>query len=54
MITVSKEIKEACPGFAGVAVYAEVKNTVYCEGLWEEINAFTEELTSTTDRKSVV
>ena len=46
MITVSKEIKKACPGFAGVAVYAEVKNTAYCEGLWEEINAFTEELTS--------
>ena len=53
MITVSKEIKEACPGFAGVAVYAEVKNTVYCEGLWEEINAFTEELTSTTRMEDI-
>ena len=53
MITVSKEIKEACPGFAGVAVYAEVKNTAYCEGLWEEINAFTEELTSTTRMEDI-
>lgn len=47
-ITVSPEIKEACPAFAGVAVYAEVKNCVYNDGLWEEIKAFTEELTSTT------
>lgn len=47
-ITVSPEIKKACPGFAGVAVYAEVKNCTYNDGLWEEINAFTEELTSTT------
>lgn len=47
-ITVSKEIKEACPVFAGAAVYAAVKNSIYSEGLWEEINAFTGELTSTT------
>ena len=37
-IKVSQEIK---------AVYAAVKNTAYCEGLWKEINAFTEELTTT-------
>ena len=48
MITLSSEIKAACPGFAGVAVYAEVKNTVHSEGLWEEIDAFTRELTSNT------
>ena len=30
-IIVSKELKEACPVFAGVAIYAEVKNTSYCE-----------------------
>ncbi|NDV81108.1 B3/4 domain-containing protein [Bacteroides sp. 51] len=47
-ITVSPEIKEACPAFAGVAVYAEVKNCTYNDGLWEEIRAFTEELTATT------
>lgn len=47
-ITVSKEIKEACPVFAGAAVYAAVKNSAYSQGLWEEINAFTQQLTSTT------
>lgn len=46
-ITLSKEIKEACPGFAGVAVYAAVKNTPYNKGLWEEIDAFSAALTST-------
>ena len=29
-IIVSKELKEACPVFAGAAIYAEVKNTSYC------------------------
>jgi len=47
-IIVSKELKEACPVFAGAAIYAEVKNTSYCEGLWEEIQSFTEMLTATT------
>ena len=36
-ITVSEEIKNACPIFKGAAVYAEVTNTAFCEGLWEEI-----------------
>ena len=31
-IKVSKEIKDACPVFAGAAVYAVVKNTAYSEG----------------------
>ena len=47
-IKVSKEIKDACPVFAGAAVYAVVKNTAYSEGLWQEIDAFTRQLTSTT------
>lgn len=47
-ITVSSEIKKACPEFAGVAVYAAVENCRYNDGLWEEIKAFTEELMSTT------
>jgi len=47
-ITVSPEIKEACPEFAGIAVYAEVKNCLYNDQLWEEIKAFTDELISTT------
>lgn len=47
-IKVSQEIKKACPVYAGAAVYAAVKNTMYSEGLWKEINAFTEELATTT------
>ena len=39
-IKVSKEIKDACPVFAGAAVYAAVKNTAYSEGLWQEIEYF--------------
>ena len=45
-IKVSQEIKNACPVFAGAAVYAAVKNTAYCDGLWKEINIFTEDLTT--------
>lgn len=47
-ITLSEEIRKTCPDFAGVAVYAAVRNTAFCEGLWEEINTFARELTSTT------
>lgn len=47
-IIVSSEIKEVCPEFAGAAVYAEVKNTLFSEGLWEEITMFTKELVATT------
>lgn len=52
-ITVSKEIKEACPLFAGAAVYATVKNSTYNKGLWEEINVFTRELTLTTQLEDI-
>lgn len=47
-ITVSDEIKRACPIFKGAAVHAEVVNTAFCQGLWEEISGFTQELTTTT------
>lgn len=40
-IKVSKEIRNACPDFAGVAVYAKVKNTPFNESLWKSINEFT-------------
>ena len=39
-ITLSKEIKQNCPEFRGAAVFAEVTNTPYCEGLWQEIATF--------------
>ena len=50
-ITVSEEIRSRCPEYRGAAVYAEVTNTPFCEGLWQEIEAFTAELraTETTD-----
>lgn len=47
-LKVSAEIKEACPVFVGAAIFAAVKNTTFSEGLWKEISAFTEELTTTT------
>lgn len=40
-IEISKEIREACPSFAGVAVLATVKNTPYSEALWKQIDEFT-------------
>lgn len=40
-IEVSKEIKEACPSFAGMAVLATVENTPYNEVLWKKIDEFT-------------
>ena len=43
-ITVSNEIKQCCPQFRGVAIYAPVHNTNFCQGLWDEINAFDAEL----------
>lgn len=52
-ITTSEEIKKACPIFRGAAVYAEVTNTAFSEGLWEEINAFTEKLTGTTKAEDI-
>ena len=52
-ISISQEMKEACPVFAGAAVYAKVRNTTYSEGLWREINAFTEQLTSTTQMEDI-
>lgn len=42
IIKVSEEIKEVCPEFTGIAVDAFVKNTPYSEGLWKEINKFSE------------
>ena len=40
-IEVSKEIREACPSFAGMAVLATVENTPYNEALWKKIDEFT-------------
>ena len=52
-ITVSEEIKIACPTFKGVAVYAAVTNTAFSKGLWEEIVTFNRELISTTKLEDI-
>lgn len=52
-ISVSEELKSAAPQYAGAAVYAAVKNTPHSEGLWEEIAAFTRQLTATTRMEDI-
>lgn len=42
-IIVSSEIEQMCPGFVGACVDARVKNSKYCQPLWDEINALGEE-----------
>ncbi|WP_027449772.1 B3/B4 domain-containing protein [Xylanibacter brevis] len=46
-IIVSKEIASVCPEFVGAAVEAQVKNTAYCEALWDEIKVLQAEVTQT-------
>lgn len=50
-ISLSEEFKKACPDFRGLAIEAVVKNSVYNEQLWQEIERFTAEYRSryTTD-----
>ena len=38
-VFVGKEIEVVCPEFVGACVEADVVNTPYSEGLWQEINA---------------
>lgn len=52
-ISVSAEIRKHCPSFRGAAVYAEVANTAFREGLWNEIDAFTRELTTATETEDI-
>ena len=46
-IIVSKEIASVCPEFVGAAVEALVKNTAYCEALWDVIKVLQAEVTQT-------
>lgn len=52
-ISASDEIRMICPSFRGVAVYVQVTNTAFSEGLWQEINAFNRELTTTTATEDI-
>lgn len=38
ILTVSPEVRQACPAFVGGALYAEFANSDYSPGLWKEIN----------------
>jgi len=52
-IIVSQEIETICPGFVGACVEAEVVNTPYSEGLWQEIHALDEQLRSSLTTESL-
>lgn len=45
-LNVSEELKAACPAFVGAAVSAEVKNSVHCDSLWQDIDDFSAWLAS--------
>lgn len=51
-ITVSEEIKNACPIFKGAAVYAEVTNTAFAKGFGKR-SILLPELTSTTQPEDI-
>lgn len=42
-IIVGNEIENVCPNFIGACVEAKVKNSQYCQDLWNEINTLGEE-----------
>lgn len=50
-VIVSEEIERVCPDFVGACLEAKVKNSPYCQPLWDEINALGEHfrLTLTTE-----
>lgn len=52
-VIVSDEIEQVCPGFVGACVEADVVNTPYCEGLWEEIRALGEQYKATLTTESL-
>ena len=46
-INISDEIKNACPGFVGAAIFAQVSNSEYNSHLWNDIEAYTNEYKTT-------
>ena len=52
-IIVSKEIETVCPTFVGACVEAEVKNSPYCQELWDEIHALGEKYKQTLTTESL-
>ena len=52
-IVVSTEIETVCPTFVGACVEAEVKNSPYCQELWDEIHALGEKYKQTLTTESL-
>lgn len=46
-LTLSPELTSHCPTYQVAAIYAKVSNTSFCEGLWQEIAAYTSQLRAT-------
>lgn len=52
-VIVSQEIETVCPGFVGACLEARVKNSPYCQPLWDEINAMGEHYRATLTTESL-
>ena len=52
-LTLSPELTSRCPEYRGAAVLANVTNTPYSEGLWQEIDAFTQTLRASETADSI-
>lgn len=52
-IIVSDEIETVCPKFVGACVEANVQNSLYCQELWDEINALGEKYRDTLTTESL-
>jgi hypothetical protein len=52
-VIVSKEIDQVCPKFVGACVQAKVKNSKYCQALWDEINAWGDKYRATLTTESL-
>ncbi len=52
-LNVSPELRAHCPHYRCAAVCAEVTNTPFSQGLWQEIDSFTRELRATCTTDSI-
>ena len=52
-IIVSNEIKSVCPEFVGAAVEARVKNSQFCQELWNEIHTLEDRFRQTLTTESL-
>lgn len=52
-VIVSEEIERVCPDFVGACLKAKVKNSPYCQPLWDEINALGEHFRQTLTTESL-